>query len=191
LGEKVLIQRFVFFAFITISLLFNASYGSSYDENTLEIFSKIIPRFVLMSSQKNSIQHQLNICIVHEKLDERDAYALIQKIRKNYPSGIKNYPIELLMSEYNNIEVCRKSQIAFMFDTDLRTITATVHYLNKNGIFSVSYNPNYLEYGVDSSLFLGRQVTPYFNIGALQQSRIELDNALVQISKIYSKGDGR
>ncbi|MCK9373028.1 MAG: hypothetical protein M0P91_07505 [Sulfuricurvum sp.] len=186
-----MIQRFVFFAFITISLLFNASYGSSYDENTLEIFSKIIPRFVLMSSQKNSIQHQLNICIVHEKLDERDAYALIQKIRKNYPSGIKNYPIELLMSEYNNIEVCRKSQIAFMFDTDLRTITATVHYLNKNGIFSVSYNPNYLEYGVDSSLFLGRQVTPYFNIGALQQSRIELDNALVQISKIYSKGDGR
>lgn len=146
---------------------------------------------VLMSSRKNSIQNQLDICVLHDKLDERDALLLIQKIRKNYPSGIKNYPIGVNKSEYDTIEACRKSQITFLFDADDRTITNAVNYLNKNGIFSISYNPNYLESGVDSSLFLGRKVIPYLNIVALSQSGIELDNALVQISKIYSKGDGR
>lgn len=188
---ETVLRSLVCFVFVSMSLFPNAVYGSSYDEDTLEIFSKIIPRMVLMSSRKESIQNQLDICVLHDKLDERDASLLIQKIRKNYPSGIKNHPIGLFRNEFKNIEGCKKSQIAFMFDTDERTISNAVHYFNKNAIFSISYNPNYLENGVNSSLFLGRKVTPYLNIASLYQSGIELDNALVQISKIYTKGDGK
>jgi hypothetical protein len=55
----------------------------------------------------------------------------------------------------------------------------------------MSYDPKYLEKGVNASLFLGRKVTPYVNMNALRKNGIELDNVLVRISKIYSNEDGK
>jgi hypothetical protein len=186
-----LIKSFLFFSFIAFSLLPTPSYASSYDEDVLEIVSKIIPRLVLMSSQKINVQTQINICVLYNKLDERDASVLIDKIRKNYPFGIKNFSIVPIKNEYEKIGECRNNQIAFMFNADDQTINSAVRILNQNHLFSMSYNPNYLDNGVEASLFLGRKVAPYINIGALRENKIEVDNALIQISKIYSHGDGR
>lgn len=187
----MLIKSFVFFSFISMSFLTSAAYGSSYDDDMLEIVSKIIPRLVLMSSQKTSVQSQVDICVLYDRMDERDASLLVDKIRKNYPSGIKNYPIVLKKNVYENLDGCRNSQIAFMFDTDNRTIGNAVRTLNKNHTLSMSYDPSYLGSGVEVSLFFGRKVAPYINIGALRQNGIVLENTLIQISKIYTEGDGR
>ena len=67
----------------------------------------------------------------------------------------------------------------------------SIRILNKNSIFTMSYDAKYLVNGVAATLFLGRKVIPYINISALRQSGIEVDNALVQISKIYLQGDGK
>ena len=139
--------------------------ASSYDDAALEIIAKILPRFVLMSSQKN--------------------------IKNNYPNGIKGYPITFRHDEYADAGKCQKSQIAFMFDADEQTVIKAIKILNRNGVFTMAYNPTYLEDGVQSSLFFGRKVVPYINFDAMQQNGIMLDNALVQVSKIYSRGDGK
>jgi len=165
--------------------------ASTYDDDTLEIFSKIIPRFVLMSSQKNTIQTKIEICILHDKLDERTASSLIDKIQNNYPNGIKNYKLKLINSNYSDIEMCYKSQLAFLFDTDEKNMDSSIRILNKNSVFTMSYDAKYLLNGVDATLFLGRKVVPYMNMSALRQNGMEIDNTLVQISKIYLPGDSK
>lgn len=182
----------IFFLSIFVILFQSAVLSASnYDDDTLEIFSKIIPRFVLMSSQKNTIQSKIEICILHDKLDERTASLLIDKIQNNYPNGIKNYKFKLINSDYTGIDSCSKSQLAFLFDTDEKILDSSVRILNKNSVFTMSYDAKYLANGVDATLFLGRKVLPYMNMGALRQNGIEMDNTLVQISKIYLQGDGK
>ncbi|WP_324791434.1 hypothetical protein [Sulfuricurvum sp.] len=174
-------------------ILFNpvALSASSYDDDTLDIFSKIIPRFILMSSQKNSIQSKMEICILYDKLDERTASSLSDKIQNNYPNGIKNYKFKLIKSDYSDIDSCRKSQLAFLFNTDEKNMDSSIRMLNKNSVFTMSYDAKYLASGVEATLFLGRKVVPYMNMSALRQNGIEMDNTLVQISKIYLQGDGK
>lgn len=182
----------VFFLSIFIVLFQPAALSaSSYDDDTLEIFSKIIPRFILMSSQKTTIQNKIEICILHDKLDERTASSLVDRIQNNYPNGIKNYKLNVINSDYTDIDLCRKSQLAFLFDTDEKNMDNSIRMLNKNTVFTMSYDAKYLVNGVDATLFLGRKVVPYINMRALRQSGIEIDNTLVQISKIYLQGDSK
>lgn len=189
--QTKLINHILFLSMFVMFLQPAALFGTSYDDDTLEIFSKIIPRFILMSSQKSTIQNKIEICILHDKLDERTASSLVDKIQNNYPNGIKNYKFKLLNSDYSDIDLCRKSQLAFLFDTDEKNMENAIRILNKNTIFTMSYDAKYLVNGVESTLFLGRKVVPYINMSALRQSGIEVDNALVQISKIYLQGDGK
>jgi hypothetical protein len=51
----------------------------------------------------------------------------------------------------------------------------------------MSYNNHYLEYGVGSSLFIGKKVVPYLNTEAIFNNKLEIDNILLRISKIYKK----
>lgn len=179
--------------FSLILILFSAQplTASSYDDAALEIIAKILPRLVLMSSQKNTIEKQMEICVLHNQSDESDAMTLIQKVRNNYPNGIKNYPLTFNRHEFSDAAKCHKSQIAFMFDADEQTVIRALKVINRNRIFTMAYNPVYLGNGVQASLFFGRKVIPYINFDAMQQSGIVLDNNLVQVSKIYSYGDGK
>lgn len=174
---------------LTMSLNSTALYALSYDDDVLTIFSKVLPRFILMSSQKNTLQDKMEICILHDKLDERAASSLIDKINGNYPSGIKNYKIKVLESDYSHLEVCQSSQLVFIFDTDDKNINKTIKFSNKHAIFTMSYDDRYLENGVHASLFLGRKVIPFINLNGIRKNEMELDNALVRISKIYSNED--
>lgn len=182
-----------FFLLFSFSMLFNAAplNASAYDNDVLDIFSKLMPRFILMSSSKNGLQDKIEICVLHDKIDERAALSLIDKIDSNYPSGIKNYKIKVLNSNYSHIDVCQNSQLTFMFDSGDKNIDKAVKYSNEHTIFTMSYDPKYLEKGVNASLFLGRKVTPYVNMNALRKSGIELDNVLIRISKIYLNEDGQ
>jgi len=144
-----------------------------------------------MSNQKQSLQNNIDICILHDDYDERTALSLINKIQTNYPNGIKNYTITLNHNDYSNLHKCRKSELTFMFNSEEKNIENTIAVLNRNGVITMSYDARYLEKGVETSLFLGRKVVPYINISVLRQNGIEIDNGLVQISKIYLQGEGK
>ena len=175
--------------FIFFLILFNSSIltASVYDDDTLEIFSKILPRIVLMSSQKEKITNDLNICVVHDNLDERIAQSLIDKVSNNYKNGIKNLKINLINTNYSTLNNCKNTQLLFMFNSNEENIKKTILFSNKNKLITMSYDSKLLEDGVGISLFLGRKIVPYINTQAIHKNDVEFNNILLRISKIYSK----
>ncbi len=175
--------------FLTFLLLFHTVVlnASNYDDDILEIFSKIAPRLILMSSQKEKIQDDIQICILYEDDDKNIALDLIDKINHNYPNGIKNHKLLLLHNNYTQLNSCQNTQLAYLFDTDSYTINKSINFLNQYEILSISYNPQLLQNGVHASLFLGRKVMPYLNIKSIKENGIKLDNILLRVSKIYTK----
>ena len=179
----------IFRLLLLSSIAFN-SYSlnaSVYNDDILNTFSKILPRFILMSSQKEKIKDEINICILHDKMDKRPTSFLITKINDNYPNGIKDYKIKLIKSNYSHIKKCKDSQLAFLFNSNEENINQALEFSQKNKILTISYDAKLLKSGVEVSLFLGRKITPYINIENIVKKDIVLNNLLLRISKIYSK----
>jgi hypothetical protein len=168
------------------SVILNAS---TYDDDILNIFSKIAPRFIMMSTQKSKIKSEIEICVLYDKIDERIAMSFVDKINTNYPNGIKNYPIKFINKSYADLNECKTAQLAFIFNSDKKNIEDAVVFLNKQNILSMSYEQEFLEYGVQISLFIGRKVLPYINIKAISDNKIELENILLRVSKIYEESN--
>lgn len=167
------------------------AYASSYDNDSLNIFSKIIPRFILMSESKNKIENEITICILSDSIQERDANSFADKIKQSYPEGLKNYKINVVTSNYANLENCQKSQLLFLFNTDEKALHKTLEFSKKYQILTVSYDASLLEYGVDMSLFLGRNIVPYINMKSILAKDIKLQNVFLRVSKIYNNGEGK
>ncbi|MEA3521919.1 MAG: hypothetical protein U9R50_03015 [Campylobacterota bacterium] len=176
---------------LSFLLLFNALsiHASNYDEDILEIFSKIAPRLILMSSQKNKIEDEIQICILYEKVDTNAANSLTDKINSNYPNGIKNHKLNIIHSKYSELHKCQNTQLTYLFNTTTKNVIESINYLNQYSILTLSYDPVQLQYGVHASLFLGRKVMPYLNITRIYNDGIKLDNILIRVSKIYTKGE--
>ncbi len=163
--------------------------ATDYDDDTLNIFSKILPRLVLMNSQKEKLKDEIDICILHNKMDTRTSSLLVHKTETNYPNGIKNYKIKFTKSDYLDIQKCQNSQLLFLFNTNIKNIKKALEYSRTNKILTISYDQKMLEDGVDISLFLGRKIIPYINVESIQKKDILLNNILLRISKIYISGD--
>jgi hypothetical protein len=163
--------------------------ATDYDEDVLEIFSKLLPRFVIMSDQKFKIKDQINICVLHEDIEKGPASSLIDKIIRNYPRGIKNYNVKLTQTDFTNLSTCNNSELLFLFNSSEKNINETLLYAKKQKKLTVSYDASLLTNGVEVSLFLGRKILPYINISALKQNSIMVDPILLRISKIYMQTD--
>lgn len=159
--------------------------ASVYDDEVLTLFSKVVPRMVLMSSQKERIKENLELCILNDPIDEHSAISLITKLHDSYPNGINKHPLVVTNTTYTAIEKCQNSPLLFLFNTHESNIKKALQYAHAHTAISMSYDPAYLQNGVDSSLFIGRKVTPYLNLGTLRKNGIEIDNLLIRISKIY------
>ena len=171
-----------------LSLIFNTSIlnASVYDEDILNIFSKVLPRLVLMSSQTNDIKDEINICLLRDDIDERTATSLIEKTNKYYPNGIKNYQINFIKTNYSNINQCINTAASFLLNSNDPNIKHALEFSHAHKILTISYDSKLLKDGVDISMFLGRKVTPYINAKSIRNKDIELNNTLLRISKIYN-----
>lgn len=177
--------------FLLLALFFNTTMVSAtdYDEDVLEIFSKLLPRFVIMSDQKLKIKDQINICVVHEDIEKGAASSLIDKTTRNYPQGIKNYNVKLTQTDFTNLSTCNNSELLFLFNSSEKNINETLIYAKKQKTLTVSYDASLLANGVEVSLFLGRKILPYINVSALKKNSIMVDPILLRISKIYMQTD--
>ncbi len=181
-------QKILFFLLINLILLSQINlYAKSYDNNILEISSKIIPRIVLMSSLKNIINTNINICVLRDDFDKDSASFLINKITENYPKGIGKYNLVFIENNFSNVNFCKDSHLTYIFNSGDEQIKSALSILNKYQILTMSYNNKYLEYGVTTSLFIGKKVVPYLNTEAIFNNKLEIDNILLRISKIYRK----
>ncbi|MDD2356291.1 MAG: YfiR/HmsC family protein [Thiovulaceae bacterium] len=176
---------------LLFAFLFNTTMVSAtdYDEDVLEIFSKLLPRFVIMSDQKLKVKDQINICVVHEDIEKGTASSLIEKTIHNYPQGIKNYNIKLIQTDFTNLSMCKNSELFFLFNSSEKNIIETLLFAKKQKILTVSYDASLLENGIEVSLFLGRKILPYINVNALKRNGIIVDPILLRISKIYMQTD--
>ncbi|MDF1877575.1 DUF4154 domain-containing protein [Sulfurimonas sp. SAG-AH-194-L11] len=183
---------FKIFRFILIFILFMnplSISASNYDNDLLNIYSKLMPRFILMSSLKEKLQDKMSLCIVSDVEDEKYVEILIAKSKKNYPHGIKNYEIVFIRSSYENIQECKNTQLAFLFNTNSKNIEHFTLFSHKHTMLTVGYSPETLEMGSDISLFIGRKIQPYINTETIREKNITLENILYRISKIYLEKD--
>ena len=153
-----------------------------YEKNKLEIFSKLMPRFVLMSSKKKTINQNIQICLISEINNDNYVNYLQEKLEKNSIKNIKN---EIIKTNYQDLEKCKDTDISFMFNTDKETIINTVKFFDQKEILTISYNPLFLHYDINISIFFGRKVVPYLNVKSMSKNNIVLDNILLRISKIF------
>lgn len=174
---------------ILFSLIPSIINAWEYDNSKLEIFSKLIPRFVLMSSQKDIIDKDINVCLLYNLSDEIYAKSLTNKIISNNPHGIKNHGIKITSKKFSSLDECSGKQIVFLFNENLSVIKKSVEFFKKRKTILISYNQNYLKSGVDISLYIGRKVLPYVNLISLHKKDIYLDNLLIRVSKIYKESD--
>jgi hypothetical protein len=177
---KVFLAFFLFFNVTTVS-------ATDYDDDIIEIFSKLLPRFVVMND--HAINHQIDICVLHEDIDKSIVQLLADKIAHNYPQGLKNYKIKVTPAEFTNLSSCKNSELMFFFNTSQTRITNALVYANKQKSLTVSYDASLLLDGMEVSLYLGRKTIPFINIGALKKNGIVLDPILLRISKLYIETD--
>lgn len=179
-------KKFISLFLITNTIFYVSTLdASNYDNDVLNIFSKILPRFIIMSTQKKKIKDNIEICILNDDVDKLTAESLQKKIKKNYPDGIQNYPIHLLNSNYKVLDTCKNSQLIFLFNSNEKDINRALLFAQENTILSMSYDEKLLESGVAISLFIGRKVLPYINMEAIKNNKIELNGMLLRVSKIY------
>lgn len=180
-----------FFLPLLVVLNFSSLCAYEYDDDVLGIYSKLSPRFILMSSQKDKIKTEINMCVLHDDVDEVASKTFISKTTNNYPNGLKDYRLKFIDSVYPNLENCKASQLMFLFNTEEKNIISSVEFAKRNKILLLSYDSEILEYGVDVSLFIGRKVTPYVNVDSLKTKDIEFNNVLLRVSKIYQNKEKR
>lgn len=175
--------------FIITFLISTLLSAANYDEDVLGIYSKIIPRLVLMSSQKDKLEENINICLVNDEIDRLTMDSVASKVQESYPSGIKKYSVDIHRANYENLSNCKESEIIFfLFATDKNVKQLTI-FSKKHQILTISYHQERLQDDVDISLDIGRKIVPYLNMKSIQKKNIQLNNTLLRISKIYSKGD--
>ena len=173
-----------FFIIFTSPLL-----ASQYNDDVLEIFAKLLPRFALMNNQpKKSVSH-LGICILSNDEDKLSALLLKKKIYTNYPGSVQGRTLVVSNSDIDNLQSCNNSDILFLFNASEDDVIHVVRYSEKQKIMTVSYDASLLQDGVNISLFLGRKILPYINIDSLHKSNINMNNTVLQISKIYHDGN--
>ncbi len=165
--------------------------ASIYNYDTLSMFAKITPRFIFLSSVKNSIKEEVKLCIVSDNIKNKEVLYLSHNIPIYYPHGIQSMPLKIISISYNdllkNSKNCNDAQILFLFNSTNKHIEESVKYAKSHTILTTSYDANLLNNGVDISLYLGRKIVPYINIKSIKEKGITLNNTILGLSKIFTE----
>jgi len=121
-----------------------------------------MPRIVLMSSQKDKINDEISICVLHNDIDEKTAISLIEKTNNNYPHGIKNYRLEFIRVTYSNLGKCENSTLLFLLNSNEKSIELLKEIkriLCSNGIFILDIpHPSYTASNLVKNYEISRKI---------------------------------
>lgn len=176
--------RFLLPIFLLVQPFFLS--GNDYDNDLMTIFSKLLPRIVLMSSLKPDNDMPVSICLVHDAMQSALADGFEEMLaRHNAVQGVK-----VSHADFNNLSGCRSPQLLFVFEASATDFARTVNTITAKNVMVAAYNPHRLIQGADITLFVGRSVVPYINLQGLLKKNIRLKPLLLRVSKIYDhRGD--
>jgi len=162
---------------------FSKALAVSYDESILQIYSKIIPRLVIMSNVPAEPKKSVSVCTIHNKDDAASAERFSQMIQKNATGG--SVTLRIRHRTYEHAAECFDSQLLFLLNGSETQFSRLQKELGTKPIITVAYDPRMLEAGADISLYMGRSVMPYLNLGALRNKGIRFESVLLRVSKVY------
>ncbi len=159
----------------------------TYNTQLMQVYAKIAPRLVLMTQSKaDEPDKAITISIVYEQGDKASAEQLRDAMLQNYPDGLKERELDIVLTPYARSLTLSKSTLLFLLDTDEKVLKPTLKFAAQHNIPTMSYSNRFLQEGVILSLHLGKTVRPYLNLEAAKKNHIGIDNLLIQISKIYT-----
>ena len=157
-------------------------------DDLLRIHANLLPKTMLMDynfGQKLG-KHGIVIDLVCKKNNQYYAYKLKQYILDKYPNGIRNIPIDVRIIQYDNIteKLQEPASMYYFLSAAPQQIRQALENIPAQRLVFV-YDPQYLQYGADIGLHVGRRITPVINVDALKKDNITLRPALVRISDLY------
>jgi len=158
----------------------------TYENQLMQIYAKISPRLMLMTSRSIPIEGEtIKIAVLYEKGDSNAAGKLVKLIQEAYPQGLKNRSLQIRTVSYTQALSLQEMSLFFLLESDAKTIQPIIDFAKQQQILTVAYDNQLLAKGAIVSLHVGKTVRPYLNIKAARESRITFDHLLMKISKIY------
>lgn len=182
--NKVNRLRLRLFLLISLTLQPLFLHGSDYDTDLLTIFSKLLPRIIMMSSLKPAPDTPVNICLVHHEMQRSVADGFEAMLIRN--NVIRK--IQITHADFGHLSGCKAPQLLFLFEAPPQAFAQTLDQITALGAMAAAYDPHRLAQGADISLFVGRSVVPYVNLQTLLEKNIRLKPLLLRVSKIYAPG---
>lgn len=164
--------------------LATALWAYSYHDTLLKIYAKVLPKIIVINQPGEIPLSKISLCVVHEPGDE-DALALRGMIDALYPDGIRGINIATLTATFDDLSPCQESSALILMQGEHEKIAAAAAFAKRHRIFTAAYDALHLRQGVIFALDITSDVKPYINVEAAKQSRVPLNSALLQISKIY------
>lgn len=188
-----MLKKVNFFFILSVAFT-NTLLGASYDDDILEMYAKLTPRILLMSTLKKQPDKNVGICLLHEKCDSKISLLLGEKMLTYNRKGSQDVRLNVKSVHYKDLVLCSGSEMLFLFATDEFNLKKAVAFANERRILSVAYDAKALERGADVSLFIGRKVVPYLNVSSINAKGIGFENILFRVSKIFkldSRGEAK
>ncbi|MDD2789883.1 MAG: hypothetical protein PHU40_04370 [Sulfurimonas sp.] len=174
-----MIQRLLF-AFLILSALLHAK---EYDETVMDIEAKLFPKIAILEEKiAQNPSPYLSITILYKEADYAVAERFKQKIESTYPKKIRDKNVRVNLAQFGLSHITDTDALLVLAHEaeELETIAL---WANKNKILTFAYEPASLEYGLVSSIYIGRTTKPYLNAKAIKKYDFVFDSYLLQLSK--------
>ncbi|BBG66262.1 hypothetical protein NNO_1559 [Hydrogenimonas sp.] len=173
-------------------LLATGSGAHLYNDSMLLIYSKIVPRMMMLDNTERVQKKRRSLCILYEKVDRPVAGKLKKLVKENLPPQVRG-DFEVVTESYDRkwSERCRNSTAFMLLDTKRDNIAEVLKLANEKRLLTFSYSNSLLKQGVAVSLMTGKKIYPIINLKAVKSSSLKFDPMIYQTSKIYDGGSIR
>jgi len=158
-------------------------FAGQYDKTIIYIESKIFPKVTLLEeSVKNSTSTYLHIGIITKTIDLEIAHQFAENIKSIYPNLLRNKSLVITITQFSN-SIQNKPDAIIVLNHSKEEIEEIASWANNNKILSFSYDPFYMQYGLVSSIYIGKTTKPYLNKQAIKKYDFSFDPYLMNLSK--------
>lgn len=155
--------------------------ASHYNSTVLKIEAKLFPKMALLNENldKNSTELKLYILALPE--DFNRAKELKNFIEFYYQEKVGGKDIRVSIKQFKDFEKLPDALIILHHSPE--ELTKIAHWANRHKIVTLAYDPSYMEYGLLSSIYIGKSVKPYLNREVIQKYNFIFNPNLLKLSK--------
>ncbi|SMP86451.1 hypothetical protein SAMN06313540_10510 [Epsilonproteobacteria bacterium SCGC AD-308-E02] len=158
-------------------------FANQYDSTIVDIEAKLFPKMALMEEHvANNNSAFLNIIILTKEIDLKIANSFKSTIESLYPDIVLNKRIIVKVTQLGN-PIQNEADAVIVLHHSAQELQTIALWANQNKILSFAYEPSYLEYGLLSSIYIGRTIKPYLNINTIKKYGFGFNSYLMQLSK--------